>query len=149
MDFSSLCLSLHLVQELEKLEVDRIEWIQQHLRQYTTLRHETDMFNQSVSLFVGGSKTCNTHADLQEVRVVVLYVLMCPPVLNIINEMLLDQIDASDSTVSTNQLPTTSLCPQVVEPVDKLLQNVDPAKDRELWVKENKTGEVRPVDMDI
>lgn len=42
-----------------------------------------------------------------------------------------------------------SRCPQVVEPVDKLLQNVDPAKDRELWVKENKTGEVRPVDMDI
>ncbi|RVE69950.1 hypothetical protein OJAV_G00082910 [Oryzias javanicus] len=33
--------------ELEKLEVERIEWIQQHLRQYTTLRHETDMFNQS------------------------------------------------------------------------------------------------------
>lgn len=43
-----VCLSL---QELEKLEVERIEWIQQHLRQYTTLRHETDMFNQSVSLF--------------------------------------------------------------------------------------------------
>ncbi|KAG7234225.1 hypothetical protein INR49_005483 [Caranx melampygus] len=62
--------------ELEKLEVERIEWIQQHLRQYTTLRHETDMFNQSM-----------------------------------------------------------------VEPVDQLLQNVDPAKDRELWVKENKTGE--------
>ncbi|XP_059203680.1 growth arrest-specific protein 7a isoform X2 [Centropristis striata] len=70
--------------ELEKLEVERIEWIQQHLRQYTTLRHETDMFNQST-----------------------------------------------------------------VEPVDQLLQNLDPAKDRELWVKENYTGEVRPVDMDI
>ncbi|XP_020501328.1 growth arrest-specific protein 7a [Labrus bergylta] len=70
--------------ELEKLEVERIEWIQQHLRQYTTLRHETDMFNQST-----------------------------------------------------------------VEPVDQLLQSVDPAKDRELWVKENKTGEVRPVDLDI
>ncbi|XP_010785367.1 growth arrest-specific protein 7-like, partial [Notothenia coriiceps] len=70
--------------ELEKLEVERIEWIQQHLRQYTTLRHETDMFNQST-----------------------------------------------------------------VEPVDKLLQNVDPGRDRELWVKENNTGEVRPVDMDI
>lgn len=39
-----------ILQELEKLEVERIEWIQQHLRQYTTLRHETDMFNQSVSL---------------------------------------------------------------------------------------------------
>lgn len=37
------------LQELEKLEVERIEWIQTHLRQYTTLRHETDMFNQSVS----------------------------------------------------------------------------------------------------
>uniref|UniRef100_A0A8C9XYK0 Growth arrest specific 7 n=1 Tax=Sander lucioperca TaxID=283035 RepID=A0A8C9XYK0_SANLU len=70
--------------ELEKLEVERIEWIQQHLRQYTTLRHETDMFNQSM-----------------------------------------------------------------VEPVDQLLQNVDPAKDRELWVRENNTGDVRPVDMDI
>uniref|UniRef100_A0A8D3C4I9 Growth arrest-specific 7a n=1 Tax=Scophthalmus maximus TaxID=52904 RepID=A0A8D3C4I9_SCOMX len=70
--------------ELEKLEVERIEWIQQHLRQYTTLRHETDMFNQSTA-----------------------------------------------------------------EPVDRLLQNVDPAKDRELWVKENNTGGVRPVDMDI
>nr|CAG6022038.1 unnamed protein product [Menidia menidia] len=70
--------------ELEKLEVERIEWIQQHLRQYTTLRHETDMFNQSTA-----------------------------------------------------------------EPVDQLLQTVDPAKDRELWVKENKTSEVRPVDMDI
>ncbi|KAJ4932468.1 hypothetical protein JOQ06_010889 [Pogonophryne albipinna] len=70
--------------ELEKLEVERIEWIQQHLRQYTTLRHETDMFNQST-----------------------------------------------------------------VEPVDKLLQNVDPGRDRELWVKENNTGDVRPVDMDI
>ncbi|XP_036004639.1 growth arrest-specific protein 7a [Fundulus heteroclitus] len=70
--------------ELEKLEVERVEWIQQHLRQYTTLRHETDMFNQST-----------------------------------------------------------------VEPVDQLLQNVDPAKDRELWVKENKTGDVRPIDLDI
>ncbi|KAM4530816.1 growth arrest-specific protein 7a isoform 1-T1 [Odontesthes bonariensis] len=70
--------------ELEKLEVERIEWIQQHLRQYTTLRHETDMFNQST-----------------------------------------------------------------VEPVDQLLQSVDPAKDRELWVKENQTSGVRPVDMDI
>lgn len=38
---------------------------------------------------------------------------------------------------------------QTVEPVDKLLQNVDPARDRELWVKEHKTGEVRPVDMEI
>lgn len=38
-----------ILQELEKLEVERIEWIQTHLRQYTTLRHETDMFNQSVS----------------------------------------------------------------------------------------------------
>ncbi|XP_056262714.1 growth arrest-specific protein 7a isoform X2 [Pseudoliparis swirei] len=70
--------------ELERLEVERVEWIQQHLRQYTTLRHETDMFNQSM-----------------------------------------------------------------VEPVDQLLQNVDPAKDRELWVRENNTGDVRPVDMDI
>ncbi|XP_063078702.1 growth arrest-specific protein 7a isoform X2 [Engraulis encrasicolus] len=70
--------------ELERLEVERVEMIQTHLRQYTTLRHETDMFNQST-----------------------------------------------------------------LEPVDQLLQSVDPAKDRELWVKEHKTGEVRPVDMNI
>lgn len=43
------CLFVWPPQELEKLEVERIEWIQTHLRQYTTLRHETDMFNQSVS----------------------------------------------------------------------------------------------------
>nr|XP_023693012.1 growth arrest-specific protein 7 [Paramormyrops kingsleyae] len=70
--------------ELERLEVERVEMIRQLLCQYTTLRHETDMFNQST-----------------------------------------------------------------VEPVDQLLQNVDPAKDRELWVKDNKTGEVRPVDMEL
>ncbi|KAJ8389110.1 hypothetical protein AAFF_G00123160 [Aldrovandia affinis] len=70
--------------ELERLEVERVEMIRQHLRQYTTLRHETDMFNQST-----------------------------------------------------------------VEPIDQLLQTVDPAKDREVWVMENKTGEIRPVDMDI
>ncbi|KAL2077986.1 hypothetical protein ACEWY4_025671 [Coilia grayii] len=70
--------------ELERLEVERVEMIRQHLCQYTTLRHETDMFNQST-----------------------------------------------------------------IEPVDKLLQSVDPARDRELWVKEHKTGEVRPVDMQI
>uniref|UniRef100_A0A672FKB8 Growth arrest-specific protein 7-like n=1 Tax=Salarias fasciatus TaxID=181472 RepID=A0A672FKB8_SALFA len=70
--------------ELERLEVERVEMIRQHLCQYTTLRHETDMFNQST-----------------------------------------------------------------MEPVDQLLQCVDPAKDRELWVRENKTGEVRPVDIEI
>nr|XP_033816953.1 growth arrest-specific protein 7 isoform X1 [Geotrypetes seraphini] len=36
-----------------------------------------------------------------------------------------------------------------VEPVDQLLQKVDPAKDRELWVKDHKTGDTRPVDMEI
>ncbi|XP_073684920.1 growth arrest-specific protein 7-like [Garra rufa] len=70
--------------ELERLEVERVEMIRQHLCQYTTLRHETDMFNQST-----------------------------------------------------------------IEPVDKLLRSVDPNRDRELWVKEHKTGELRPVDMDI
>ncbi|XP_069374128.1 growth arrest-specific protein 7 isoform X2 [Paralichthys olivaceus] len=70
--------------ELERLEVERVEMIRQHLCQYTTLRHETDMFNQST-----------------------------------------------------------------MEPVDQLLQCVDPARDRELWVRENKTGEIRPVDIDI
>uniref|UniRef100_A0A8C4ERJ3 Growth arrest specific 7 n=1 Tax=Dicentrarchus labrax TaxID=13489 RepID=A0A8C4ERJ3_DICLA len=70
--------------ELERLELERVEMIRQHLCQYTTLRHETDMFNQST-----------------------------------------------------------------MEPVDQLLQCVDPAKDRELWVRENKTGEIRPVDIEI
>ncbi|XP_056627953.1 growth arrest-specific protein 7-like isoform X2 [Triplophysa dalaica] len=70
--------------ELERLEVERVEMIRQHLCQYTTLRHETDMFNQGT-----------------------------------------------------------------LEPIDKLLQIVDPARDRELWVMEHKTGEVRPVDMEI
>lgn len=36
-----------------------------------------------------------------------------------------------------------------MEPVDQLLQCVDPSKDRELWVKDNKTGEIRPVDVEI
>uniref|UniRef100_A0AAY4BP13 Growth arrest specific 7 n=1 Tax=Denticeps clupeoides TaxID=299321 RepID=A0AAY4BP13_9TELE len=70
--------------ELERLEVERIEMIRQHLCQYTTLRHETDMFNQST-----------------------------------------------------------------MQPVDHLLHTVDPAKDRELWVKEHMTGSVRPVNMEI
>lgn len=38
---------------------------------------------------------------------------------------------------------------QTMEPVDQLLQCVDPARDRELWVRENKTGETRPVDIEI
>lgn len=38
---------------------------------------------------------------------------------------------------------------QTIEPVDKLLRSVDPARDRELWVKEHKTGEQRPADMEI
>uniref|UniRef100_A0A8C9PSU1 F-BAR domain-containing protein n=1 Tax=Spermophilus dauricus TaxID=99837 RepID=A0A8C9PSU1_SPEDA len=70
--------------ELERLEVERVEMIRQHLCQYTQLRHETDMFNQST-----------------------------------------------------------------VEPVDQLLRKVDPAKDRELWVREHKTGNIHPVDMEI
>lgn len=40
-------------QELERLEVERVEMIRQHLCQYTQLRHETDMFNQSVSSRMG------------------------------------------------------------------------------------------------
>ncbi|RVE59971.1 hypothetical protein OJAV_G00194220 [Oryzias javanicus] len=70
--------------ELERLELERVEMIRQHLCQYTTLRHETDMFNQST-----------------------------------------------------------------MEPVDQLLQAVDPGKDREVWVRENRTGEVRPVDIEV
>lgn len=42
------------VQELERLEVERVEMIRQHLCQYTQLRHETDMFNQSVSSLLPG-----------------------------------------------------------------------------------------------
>uniref|UniRef100_A0A6Q2Z3S4 Growth arrest specific 7 n=1 Tax=Esox lucius TaxID=8010 RepID=A0A6Q2Z3S4_ESOLU len=76
------CVYFSCLQKL--LEVERVEMIRQHLCQYTTLRHETDMFNQST-----------------------------------------------------------------MEPVDQLLQCVDPAKDRELWVKENKTGDIRPVNIEI
>ncbi|XP_064841880.1 growth arrest-specific protein 7-like [Oncorhynchus masou masou] len=90
--------------ELERLEVERVEMIRQNLRQYTTLRHETDMFNQS--LFPG----------------TLVY---------------------SSSALCFLSIYLT------VEPVDQLLQSVDPAKDRELWVQEHKTGELRPVDMDI
>lgn len=46
---SRLSLPRHAGQELERLEVERVEMIRQHLCQYTQLRHETDMFNQSVS----------------------------------------------------------------------------------------------------
>uniref|UniRef100_A0A8C9PSR6 F-BAR domain-containing protein n=1 Tax=Spermophilus dauricus TaxID=99837 RepID=A0A8C9PSR6_SPEDA len=35
--------------ELERLEVERVGMIRQHLCQYTQLPHETDMFNQSLS----------------------------------------------------------------------------------------------------
>lgn len=38
---------------------------------------------------------------------------------------------------------------QTMEPVDKLLQCVDPVRDREQWVRANKTGEIRPVDIEI
>lgn len=44
---------------------------------------------------------------------------------------------------------TAVLFVQTMEPVDQLLQCVGPAKDREVWVRENKTGEIRPVDMEI
>lgn len=47
------------------------------------------------------------------------------------------------------QWPSVLPCVQTMEPVDKLLQCVDPVKDRELWVRENKTGEIRPVDIEI
>ncbi|MBZ3880520.1 Growth arrest-specific protein 7 [Sciurus carolinensis] len=70
--------------ELEWLEVEKVEMIWLHLYQYTQLRHEADMFNQST-----------------------------------------------------------------VEPVDQLLQKVDPGKDRELWVREQKTDNICPVDMEI
>ncbi|MBZ3878864.1 Growth arrest-specific protein 7 [Sciurus carolinensis] len=39
--------------ELERLEVERMEMIRQHLCQYTQLRHESDMFNQSTVEPVG------------------------------------------------------------------------------------------------
>lgn len=47
------------------------------------------------------------------------------------------------------QLTAVHVFVQTMEPVDQLLQCVDPAKDRELWVRENKTGEIRPVDIEI
>lgn len=50
------------LQELERLEVERVEMIQQHLRQYTTLRHETDMFKQSVS------RSCLRHTHARCLR---------------------------------------------------------------------------------
>ncbi|KAJ3607431.1 hypothetical protein NHX12_024482 [Muraenolepis orangiensis] len=83
--------------ELERLEVERIEMIRQHLCQYTTLRHETDI---SVALL-------------------------------------------------TELTACLSLFVQTMEPVDQLLQGVDPARDRELWVQEHKTGDIRPVDIEI
>lgn len=70
--------------ELERLEVERIEQIEQHLNRYTQLRHETDVLNQST-----------------------------------------------------------------MEAVNQSLQKVDPNRDRELWVKDTRTGSVRPVDMDL
>ncbi|MBZ3885264.1 Growth arrest-specific protein 7 [Sciurus carolinensis] len=46
--------------------------------------------------------------------------------------------------------PETNMFNQsIVEPVDQLLQKVDPAKDGELWVREHKTGNIHPVDMEI
>nr|XP_032832092.1 growth arrest-specific protein 7-like [Petromyzon marinus] len=36
-----------------------------------------------------------------------------------------------------------------MEPVDQSLQKVDPTKDRELWIKEHKTGHVQPVNMEV
>ncbi|MBZ3873404.1 Growth arrest-specific protein 7 [Sciurus carolinensis] len=69
---------------MERLEVERVEVIQQHLCQCTQLWHQMDMFDHST-----------------------------------------------------------------VEPVVQLLRKVDPAKDRELWIKEHKTGNIHPVDMEI
>uniref|UniRef100_A0A8C2WY66 Growth arrest specific 7 n=1 Tax=Cyclopterus lumpus TaxID=8103 RepID=A0A8C2WY66_CYCLU len=53
------------------------------------------------------------------------------------------------TTTTTLRHETDMFNQSMVEPVDQLLQNVDPAKDREFWVRENNTGDVRPVDMDI
>uniref|UniRef100_UPI00358EDECE growth arrest-specific protein 7-like isoform X2 n=1 Tax=Myxine glutinosa TaxID=7769 RepID=UPI00358EDECE len=36
-----------------------------------------------------------------------------------------------------------------LEPIDQALQKVEPGRDRELWVRESKTGHLRPVDMDL
>lgn len=54
------------------------------------------------------------------------------------------------SSAITSDYDPPSVPPlQTVEPVDQLLRKVDPAKDRELWVREHKTGNIRPVDMEI
>ncbi|XP_078736711.1 growth arrest-specific protein 7-like isoform X1 [Lampetra fluviatilis] len=36
-----------------------------------------------------------------------------------------------------------------MEPVDQSLQKVDPTKDRELWIKDHKTGHVQPINMEV
>lgn len=124
-------------QELERLEVERVEMIRQHLCQYTTLRHETDMFNQSVSttsaqcqnwLTGRGSHFTSPLSDVNMRYHLSRGLCVCV-------------CDASTDGCS--------LFIQTMEPVDQLLQCVDPAKDRELWVRENKTGDIRPVDVEI
>uniref|UniRef100_A0A8C5WMP9 Growth arrest specific 7 n=1 Tax=Leptobrachium leishanense TaxID=445787 RepID=A0A8C5WMP9_9ANUR len=49
--------------ELERLEVERVEMIRQHLCQYTQLRHETDMFNQSTVEPVDQSRPLRIQAE--------------------------------------------------------------------------------------
>lgn len=131
MEVQSLLCDSHITncspaQELERLEVERVEMIRQHLCQYTTLRHETDMFNQSVSTtnyFAYTSRGSHLTSPLCVVSELSVY------------------CDASSCCCS--------MFVQTMEPVDKLLQCVDPVRDRELWVRENKTGDIRPVDIEI
>uniref|UniRef100_A0A672HVL5 Growth arrest-specific 7a n=1 Tax=Salarias fasciatus TaxID=181472 RepID=A0A672HVL5_SALFA len=64
-------------------------------------------------------------------------------------EMVTTSMELEKLEVERVEHETDMFNQSTAEPVDRLLQNVDPARDRELWVKDNKTGEVRPVDMDI
>ncbi|ELK31851.1 Growth arrest-specific protein 7 [Myotis davidii] len=114
--------------ELERLEVERVEMIRQHLCQYTQLRHETDMFNQSEL------------ERLEVERVEMIRQHLC----QYIPTFLPVAIFLHNFTYYQHPKPDTT-----VEPVDQLLRKVDPAKDRELWVREHKTGNIRPVDMEI
>ncbi|XP_074476596.1 growth arrest-specific protein 7 isoform X3 [Sebastes fasciatus] len=123
--------------ELERLEVERVEMIRQHLCQYTTLRHETDMFNQSSS--AGMTYFCRPTRKLASPSFPRQKANGIHWVLDYCRKSALWQTQLYDSY---------RFC-LTMEPVDQLLQCVDPAKDRELWVRENKTGDIRPVDVEI
>lgn len=161
--------------------------IRQHLCQYTTLRHETDMFNQSVSTtsahfqnYYFNAKWRNCHfSKNSSLNLVKLYwIIACvlherAPKLRLLSHIINSTTPAEGAELywlwkmdkwgviwpllykgysrlyCDSSTDCSSCFVQTMEPVDQLLQCVDPTKDRELWVRENKTGEVRPVDIEI